>query len=159
MKGIGSGKVLESIKDDNVFLLYSDHGNDGLVAFPGKKYLYADQLQQALKDMHAKNIYNNLIYYLDASYSGSMLKTLPDDLNIYATTSANPHESSYGKYCGNEAKVNGTLIGACLGGKYSTSYITSSELHLEERQTLGEEYKFIQNMVKKSHPSEYVILL
>ncbi|CAF1349698.1 unnamed protein product, partial [Rotaria sp. Silwood1] len=34
MRGIGSGKVLESGPDDNVFVFFTDHGAVGLVAFP-----------------------------------------------------------------------------------------------------------------------------
>ncbi|CAF1571558.1 unnamed protein product, partial [Adineta steineri] len=34
MKGVGSGKVLESGPDDNVFIYFTDHGATGLVAFP-----------------------------------------------------------------------------------------------------------------------------
>lgn len=95
MKGIGSGRVLESTDNDNVFMYFSDHGSDGLVAFPEEDYLLADELLNALKEMRQKKMYNQLVYFMEACYSGSMFEQLPKDLNIYVTTAANADESSY----------------------------------------------------------------
>lgn len=47
----GSGRVLESGPDDEVFLAFFDHGAPGLIAFP-VKYLYAAQLLKAIDTMH-----------------------------------------------------------------------------------------------------------
>ena len=49
MASIGTGKVLESTEKDNVFIYFSDHGSDSLIAFP-KGYLYADKLNDARKE-------------------------------------------------------------------------------------------------------------
>lgn len=43
--------------------------------------------------------YSKLVFYMEACESGSMFKTLPTDLNIFATTAANAKESSWGTYC------------------------------------------------------------
>jgi legumain len=51
MKGIGSGKVLTSTKNDKVFLNFVDHGGAGLVAFPVGDYLYASDLLDTLAYM------------------------------------------------------------------------------------------------------------
>jgi len=51
MKGIGSGKVVASTADDNVFVFFSDHGAPGIVAFPAGGYLHATDLIAALKAM------------------------------------------------------------------------------------------------------------
>lgn len=37
MRGIGSGKTLQSTEKDNVFIYYADHGATGLVAMPTGK--------------------------------------------------------------------------------------------------------------------------
>lgn len=39
--GKGSGRVLESTANDNVFIYFCDHGAAGLIAFPNH-YLYAN---------------------------------------------------------------------------------------------------------------------
>ena len=34
LKDKGNGRALESTSDDNVFIFFSDHGAEGLIAFP-----------------------------------------------------------------------------------------------------------------------------
>jgi legumain len=41
MRGIGSGKVIESGPEDKLFIFFSDHGATNLIAFPND-YLYAN---------------------------------------------------------------------------------------------------------------------
>lgn len=57
-------------------------------------------LARALETMHEKNMYKQLVFYMEACESGSMFAEgiLKDNLGIYATTAANPHESSYACY-------------------------------------------------------------
>jgi len=118
-----TGKVLTSTQEDNVFIFFSDHGSDNLIAFPSK-YLYSDELISALLTMHEKGMYKELVFYLEACYSGSMFENLlPTNISIYATTAANSRESSYAEYCSSDAKVNGTLIGSCLGDEYSCRFM------------------------------------
>lgn len=59
--GKGSGRVLESTKDDNVFLYFADHGAPGLIAFP-TKYLYAKDLIPAFAKINGR--YNKFVFYL-----------------------------------------------------------------------------------------------
>lgn len=90
MAQIGTGKVLESTEKDNVFIYFSDHGSDGLIAFP-IGYLYADVFNDAIKTMQEKKLYNKLVLYIEACHSGSMFdNVLSSNLNVFATTAANP---------------------------------------------------------------------
>ena len=52
----GNGKVLNSTKDDNVFIYFADHGAKGLIAFP-HTYLYADTLNDAFRYMYDNGLY------------------------------------------------------------------------------------------------------
>lgn len=63
--GKGTGRVLESTADDNVFLYFADHGAPGLIAFPSQ-YLHADQLLKAFQAMSGH--YNKLVFYLEVFY-------------------------------------------------------------------------------------------
>ena len=62
VKGKGTEKVLESTKDDKVFLYFADHGASGLIAFPSQ-YLYADQLLKAFAAIEGK--YEKFVFYLE----------------------------------------------------------------------------------------------
>ena len=116
-----TGKVLTSTKDDNVYIYFTDHGSDNLIAFPSR-YLYADELIDTLNTMHEKKMYKELVFYLDAAHGGSMFRTLPDNISIYAVTSGTRYAPTP-EYCGSEATVNGTLIGACLGDVFSCRFM------------------------------------
>jgi legumain len=123
MKGVGTGRVLTSGPNDHVFINFVDHGAPGLIAFPSDE-LDAPTLMAALNQMHKTNMYHQLSFYLESCESGSMFDgILPTNISIYATTAANPGESSYGAYCDPADTVDGTEIGSCLGDLYSVSWM------------------------------------
>lgn len=63
--GKGTGRVLGSTAEDNVFLFFSDHGAPNLIAFP-TQYLYADTLLATFAKM--KGHYKKLVFYLEVTY-------------------------------------------------------------------------------------------
>lgn len=157
VQGIGTGRVLKSTNEDNVYLLFDDHGGDNVIAFP-KSVMYQNTLNAALQKMYDTGKYKQMVFYMEACHSGSMFNDgkLPNNTKIFVTTSANPHESSYGTYCGADAKVNGTSIGACLGGQYATSWLEElDELEDWSSVTLAEQYQHIVKKTTKSNPSNY----
>ncbi len=42
MRGIGSGKVIASTAEDDVFVYFADHGSPGLILFPENDFVLAD---------------------------------------------------------------------------------------------------------------------
>lgn len=156
MASIGTGKVLESTEKDNVFIYFSDHVSDSLIAFP-KGYLYADKLNDAIKMMHEKKLYNKLVFYIEACHAGSMFDNkLSADLNVYATTATDPEESSYAYYCGDEAVVNGTNINTCLGDEYSVKWMEHTEsLGDLKAVTLQEQYEIVRDTTIESTVMQY----
>ena len=153
-----TGKVLTSTENDNVYFFFSDHGSDNLIAFPNK-YLYSDELNDALLSMYDKKMYKQLVFYLEACHAGSMFdKLLPKNISIYTTTAANPYESSYADYCGSEAKINGTLIGSCLGDEYSRKFMEDIDARpgdLLKEYTMQEQYEYLVKAVTGSHVMQY----
>ena len=153
-----TGKVLTSTKDDNIFIYFSDHGDKNLICFPSK-YLYADELAEAFYTMYDKKMYKELVFYLEACYSGSMFKEeLPANISIYTTTAANEKESSWGEYCRDEATVNGTLIGSCLGDEYSVRFMEDIDAKTDAElkgYTLQQQYEYLVTAVLGSHVMQY----
>jgi glycosylphosphatidylinositol transamidase (GPIT) subunit GPI8 len=155
LAGKGTGRVLESTSTDNVFIYFSDHGAVGLVAFPYKE-LYADELIDTLTKMHEKKSYKKLVFYLEACESGSMFKKiLKPELNVYATTAANSHQSSYAFYCDEEAVVNGVNLETCLGDEYSIRWLEDSDKTDSSSKTLKEQFEYLKESVKESHVHMY----
>ncbi|UJR32014.1 hypothetical protein I4U23_019484 [Adineta vaga] len=148
MKGIGSGKVLESGPDDNVFIYYTDHGAVGLVAFP-TGVLYATDLNDTIAKMHSQNKYKEMVIYIEACESGSMLENiLPKDINIYATTASNAKESSYACYY--DAKRQ-----TYLGDVYSVVWMEDSDVEDLSKETLYQQFLVTQKKTNTSHVMQY----
>jgi legumain len=148
MQGIGSGKVLESGADDNVFIFYSDHGAVGLVAFP-TGVLYATDLNKTITAMHAENRYKQMVIYIEACESGSMLEgILADNINVYGTTASNAKESSYACYF--DAKR-----GTYLGDLYSVNWMEDSDVEQIDLETLYQQFLITQNNTNTSHVMQY----
>jgi len=82
------GPVLKSNSKSKVFVAFFDHGAPGLIAFP-HKYLYADDLNKAINTMHSNNMYEKLVFYIEACESGSMFPDLKNDIGVYAVTASN----------------------------------------------------------------------
>jgi len=156
VNGMGSGKVLKSGPNDKVFINFADHGGAQIVEMPNGPYLQAKALNAAIKNMHTKNMYQKLVFYMEACNGGSMFAgLLPTDINVFATTAANPTEPSWGTYCPPQDKVDGKVVGACLGDLYSVNWMEDSDQQSGLDQTLEEQYEQVVKLTNKSHPIEY----
>ena len=151
-----TSKILTSTKNDNVYIYFSDHGEDNIITF-SDSFLYADELINALIIMNEKQMYKKLVFNLEACYSGSMFQNkLPSNLSVYAVTSSNETEVSYAEYC--KIKINDTSIGQCLGDEYSCRFmedIESIDVKKLKEYTFQEQYENLVKLVEGSHVMQY----
>nr|ABD64147.1 legumain [Opisthorchis viverrini] len=142
-------KVLKSGPEDHVFVYFSDHGADGLLAFPEDDLLASD-LNKTLGYMHENKMYKQMVLYVEACESGSMFQDiLPSDIGIYVTTAANSEESSWATFC------RDTIIGTCLADEYSYNWLTDSEHHDLSHRTLDDQFQSVKQNTKQSHVSRF----
>ena len=153
-----TAKVLTSTENDNVYIYFSDHGLDNSISFPNK-FLYADELNDALLTMHEKKMYKELVFYMEACHSGSMFQDLlPKNISIYVVTAANPRESSFAEYCGKKAIVNGVNLGTCLGDEFSSRFmedIESRSINNLKEYTIQKQFDYLDEAVLGSHVQQY----
>ncbi|CAK9010599.1 Vacuolar-processing enzyme (VPE) (Proteinase B) [Durusdinium trenchii] len=156
LRGKGSGRFLNSTARDDVFINFVDHGAVGLVAFPTAE-LHASDLIESLKKTHAKKKFRNLVFYMEACESGSMFAALPPEMNIFALTAANAHESSFATYCPPTAdKVQGTSMRTCLADEFSSAWMEDTDAqNPSQRETLQDQYGRVKARTKKSHVLEF----
>jgi legumain len=148
MKGVGSGKVLESGPDDNVFIYFTDHGATGLVAFPNG-VLYAKDFIATIKKMNQEKKYGEMVIYIEACESGSMLEgLLPDNINIYATTASNAEESSYACYYDEKRQTY-------LGDLYSVNWMEDSDAEDITTESLFKQFEVTKRRTNLSHVMQY----
>lgn len=139
------GPALRSTKDSKVFLYMVGHGSSGVVPMPeghAEDWLYADELNQAINRMKEKELFKELLIYMDTDESGSMFPYLKAHDNVIAVTSARPAESSWASYCGTEAIINGHHMGTCLGTRFSTNWMENSEQCTDENETLNDQIHY-----------------
>jgi len=138
------GPVLKSNENSKVFFYFADHGAPGLVAMPSGGYLYADKFHESLKFMNENKMYKEMVVYIEACESGSMFENiLEDNLNIYAVSAANSHESSWGTYCSPDDKVNGKSIGSCLGDLFSVNWLEDADKADMNIETLQDQFNTV----------------
>jgi legumain len=138
-----------------VFIFFTDHGGTGIIAFPVGPYLQAGRLNDALKTMNQKRMYNKLVFYLEACESGSMFENiLPTNLNIYTTTASNAEESSWGCYCPPDDVVNGVEFGSCLGDLYSVNWMENTD-EKGVKQSLQTQFEIVKQLTTESHVMQY----
>ncbi|XP_036397680.1 legumain [Megalops cyprinoides] len=143
----GSGKVLKSGPDDHVFVYFTDHGAPGLLAFPNDD-LHVKDLMEAIKYMHENNKYKKMVFYIEACESGSMMNHLPPNIDVYATTAANPHESSYACYYDEKRDTY-------LGDWYSVNWMEDSDVEDLNKETLLKQFKIVKSHTNTSHVMQY----
>jgi legumain len=152
-QGCANGKVLKSGPNDKVFLNFIDHGGVGIVAFPNGPFMHANTLAQNIKTMQSKKMFKEAVFYMEACESGSMFPDLTKDGKVLAITAANGHESSWGTYCGSQAKVNGKSLETCLGDLFSVSWMEDSDRGALSSETLSTQIQRVTTRTNKSHVS------
>ncbi|XP_072221129.1 legumain [Leuresthes tenuis] len=143
----GSGKVLKSGPDDHVFVYFTDHGAPGILAFPNDD-LHVEDLQEAITYMHKNKKYKKMVFYIEACESGSMMNHLPADIDVYATTAANAHESSYACYYDEKRDTY-------LGDWYSVNWMEDSDVEDLTKETLLKQFKIVKSHTNTSHVQQY----
>ena len=149
MKGKGSGKLINGGPNDDIFVYFADHGGHETVNFPSD-YLSAKTLSKTFKVMHKKNLYKNLLFYLEACNSGSMFEYfLPPDLGILAVTASGPGEASYSCF------YNETLD-TFIGDVFSALWLESAERSSHKSVSILDQVLYVTNRSSDfSHTSVY----
>ncbi|KAH7965987.1 hypothetical protein HPB49_012498 [Dermacentor silvarum] len=144
----GSGKVIASGPNDHIFVNFADHGAPGLIAFPNDQ-LRARSFMKVIKSMYQRNKFAKMAIYIEACESGSMFDgLLPDNVNVYATTAANPDESSYACYYDDQRHTY-------LGDLYSVNWMEDSDKEDLLKETLIDQFEIVKEETNTSHVMEY----
>ncbi|XP_030873379.1 legumain [Leptonychotes weddellii] len=91
---------------------------------------------------------SQMVFYIEACESGSMMRHLPADINVYATTAANPTESSYACYYDEKRSTY-------LGDWYSVNWMEDSDVEDLTKETLHKQYQLVKSHTNTSHVMQY----
>ena len=154
MKGIGTGRVLESGSSDSVFIYFAGNGGPNFIDFSTGP-LFASSLQTAIQKMQSQGLFKNLLVYLEAGESGSMFPSLNATGSVYALTSSSAKESAYGTYCPSDDVVQGAHIGTCLGSLFSVSWLEETDSSNRATTSLQAQYESIKARVNLSTVTQF----
>lgn len=141
---------MRSNKDSKVFIYFANHGANGLLAFPNLEYLFANDFAEALKTMHKKGLYGEMVIYMEGSNSGSMFEDiLPDNIKIYGLSASESRETGFATYCFPDDVINGEHIGTCLGDVFSANLIEEAEKSDISKMTIEQLTKRVKSLTKE----------
>lgn len=142
------GKVLETNKNDHIFIYLVDHGGPGYFCFTNGN-LWAHDLQDAFNYMHKHKLYKEITIYVESCESGSLFNgVLPNNVSIYALSASAPSESSYA-CCENDTINN--LLCDC----FSINWLLNAETHDVYEMTLKLEANIVRNLTENSTVCQY----
>ncbi|KAL0037977.1 hypothetical protein WJX79_008146 [Trebouxia sp. C0005] len=152
-----SGKVIKSGPEDRVFVFYADHGAPGILGMPSGPFLYADQLMDTLRAKAQNSGFADMVLYIEACEAGSMFEGMLDDsLDIYVTTAANAHESSWATYCPGMRPAPAAEFTTCLGDLYSVSWMENSDHANLLKETLEKQFEFGSLSIDEEPAGDYL---
>ncbi|KER20769.1 hypothetical protein T265_10756 [Opisthorchis viverrini] len=142
-------KVLNSGRDDYVFIYYTGHGLPYEISFPSEN-LDAAEFNKLLIYLYSNYKYKKMVLYMDACRSGSIFQgMLPSEVGIYATTSAKDNEDSFAEFC------EDSRISVCLATEFSYAWITDSQFKDIKTRTLDQQYEEVKRRTVSSHVMRY----
>ncbi|KAI6234261.1 Peptidase C13 family protein [Aphelenchoides fujianensis] len=145
----GSGRVLESTKDDHVFVYFVDHGDAGVICFPDD-VVTAMELNDTLAYMSTKEMFGQLLIFVDSCYSGSMFDgILPSNANVYAMTAARADQLAFFTFC------DLPVIRVCLATAFSHGWIVNSEESDPTVETLEQQFRAVSELVSGANVSDF----
>jgi len=148
LRNVGSGKVINSGPNDHIFVNFADHGAPGILAFPSDELQVSDFIK-TIHEMYQDKKYGQMVFYVEACESGSMFDgVLEKNINVYATTAANPDESSYACYLDEKR-------GTYLGDVYSVNLMEDSDKEDLNMETLHKQFQIVKEETNTSHVMEY----
>ncbi|CAD5219349.1 unnamed protein product [Bursaphelenchus xylophilus] len=147
-KPSSSGPVLNTTANDRVFVYFVDHGGPGYVNFP-REELSAHQLNKTIAEMTENKKYKELVFYVEACFSGSVFEnTAPYYKDLYVITAANDHEPSSATYWSEE-------VMEYLGDEFSVAWMEFSDANDLHMTTLQDEYENVKRRTTTSHAQQF----
>ncbi|KAK3559750.1 hypothetical protein QTP86_020746 [Hemibagrus guttatus] len=138
VKKTGPKKVIQSGKNDTVFIYIYDHGGHGIFCFPNST-LYAYNLINTVRTMSKNGKFSKMVIYVDACHSGSMLDQLKDS-NVYAVSACRPDESGYACYY--DKRLN-----TCISGVFGAYWLYHTETVKLNTTSFGDQFSYLRKKV------------
>jgi len=151
----GSGRVIQSGPNDQLFIYHGGHGDVGLLVVQDT-YITKKELHKTLSQLQDEGKYNQLAYFIMACYSGSMFEDiLEDDGPIYGVSAATPHESAYPYQELDFQTPEGEWYYTFVNTEFGSAWLNDTKGKDFNQETLQEQYENIAAHTDSSHASPW----
>lgn len=120
LKGESSDRlpvVLESGKQDNVFVFWSGHGVPGAMCWRNEKHVItSEMLRNTLLEMNESGRYRKLLMMVEACYSGGIMKKCEGVPGALFITAAGEEETS-------KADIFNSELGVWMSNRFTSTFI------------------------------------
>ncbi|XP_058262300.1 legumain-like [Hemibagrus wyckioides] len=141
VKKTGPKKVIQSGRNDTVFIYLSDHGLQGSLNFTNST-LHAADLTDTVKTMARNGKFSKMVIYIEACHSGSMLDQLKDS-NVYGVSACRPEEKSYSCYY--DKRLN-----TSISTLFSAYWLQHTEMAKRNTTSFGEQFSYLKKKVSET---------
>jgi legumain len=99
--------------------------------------------------MHQQKKYKNMVFYIEACFSGSMfIRRLPKDIGVFAMTAANDKESSWSIFFDHKRRTS-------LADEFSIRWMKDTENNDVNTYTIAQQFENVKKQVRNSHVSAF----
>ncbi|XP_072524014.1 legumain-like [Salminus brasiliensis] len=146
-QGGGPKKVLKSGKNDTIFIFLSDHGGQGLFAFPSDT-LYASDLLDTINKMSKCQQFSKMVIYIESCFSGSMIEHLPKNIQVYGVSASKPNEPHHACFYDYQRQTY-------LTGEFSSWWLRHCKQFNLTQTTFQDQFEYVKGKMSGSTPCQY----
>lgn len=141
----GTGRVLKTGYKDRIFLYIATEGGSGSINI-NDDVLTASELEEILSDMYDGELFDTMVFYLDADNSATMFGDYMEKKSIYGVSSTMENEENGISSCGN---------GFCLFTNFARKWLLNTETTDSRYWVLERQYDFLKSQVYPNHPQQF----
>lgn len=138
-------KEIKSTAEDYLFIYYDNHGGAGVLGMPNDDHMFADDVENAVKQMNANGKFKYCLFGIEACFSGSIACRFTDK-NLCSITAAGPDERSAATEWDSDLIIS-------LSDEMTFAWIDLVDT--QPKITLGEFYENLKSQVTLSHVHWY----
>ena len=136
-----------------MLVVYFGHGAPGFLRLMDER-IEKDEFQQAVRTMHDRNMYRELVLYLEGYDSSAMMEGLTGDLNMYGVTSTYGPEFGHVMNCPPDDVVHGKHIGSCVAEDFDHFLVEALEKAMHTT-TFEQVFSYVFSSVRGSYPAQW----
>ncbi|KAK9723982.1 hypothetical protein RND81_05G038800 [Saponaria officinalis] len=158
----GSGKMIKTGPNDQIFFFYSGHGGEDRFQMPSPRFrshIKKSVLANALKKKHADGGYKSMVVYINSCLAGDIGMKINPDLRIYILTCGAKREDCLAAYCNKEKGLKPPYppkeYTVCVASEFGAAWMEHCEETDTTKVTLQQQFETVKKRVINSNVTQH----